>query len=330
MLRSTQRLCCHGVARPIGRLSLLENTSPSRWRATIIAQTHPKNPQPRNFTISHSFRAGPFKPLPQAQDTPSTAATPTSATETYPDNVSPPSSPESPKARRGFYYAMFFFLFGATMGSLIGELVTPRPLPARGSDLELEKQGEIQAEGEALAIVQQLSEDPAWTSWDAYSGVEAAASQPRLTSGPMAGAAGLAFQRVFHNAGTGEVVSVVYFGTGLTGFPSLVHGGAIATVLDESLGRCAILRFPSRTGVTAQLDIYYAAPTLARRFYVIRATPSVGEDDDVVGEDGVRKGDRKVWVHGSLETLTGDALVQSWGLFVVPKAYKLRPLAEGF
>ncbi|RWA07887.1 hypothetical protein EKO27_g7215, partial [Xylaria grammica] len=46
--------------------------------------------------------------------------------------------------------------------------------------------------------------------------------------------------------------------------------------------------------------------------------------------DGVRKGDRKLWVRGTLETESGKVTVHAKGLFVVPKAYKLRPLVEGF
>ncbi len=146
----------------------------------------------------------------------------------------------------------------------------------------------------------------------------------------MSGSSGLAFQRVFHNAGTGEVVTVVYFGGAVAGFPGVVHGGALATVLDESLGRCAIFRFPTRTGVTANLEMQYRAPTLTSNFYVIRAAPLASRDDDVVGPDGVRKADRKLWVRGTLETEAGKVAVEAKGLFVVPKTYKLQPLLDGF
>ncbi|KAI1352615.1 HotDog domain-containing protein [Xylaria sp. FL0043] len=189
-------------------------------------------------------------------------------------------------------------------------------------------QAKIQAQGAALPVVQQLEADPAWTSWDAYRGV--AATESRISSGPMAGSSGLAFQRVFHNATTGEVVTVVYFGAAMAGFPGVVHGGALATVLDESLGRCAIFRFPSRTGVTANLELQYRAPTMTNAFYVIRTTPVPSDDDGVVGTDGVRKGDRKLWVRGTLENDKGKVAVEAKGLFVVPKGYKLRPLVEGF
>jgi acyl-coenzyme A thioesterase PaaI-like protein len=146
----------------------------------------------------------------------------------------------------------------------------------------------------------------------------------------MSGSSGLAFQRIFHNAATGEVITIVYFGAGLAGWPGVVHGGALATVLDESLGRCALLKFPSRMGVTANLELQYRAPAMTNNFYIIRARPVVDEGDDVVGKDGIRKSDRKLWVHGTFETEKGKTCVDAKALFVVPKKYQLRPLVEGF
>lgn len=214
-----------------------------------------------------------------------------------------------------------------------------------------------------LPLIQQLSSDPAWASWDAYSSIQdvdvdvndvapASASsassdddnndnnnnsrsrrqgkEHRLTSGAMAGSRGLAFQRVFHCVATGECVTVVYFGGGTAGWPGVVHGGALATILDESLGRCAILQFPARTGVTAHLELNYKAPTSAEAFYVVRARPVVSKDDGGEKKKKVVKNDRKLWVEGAVERLDGTVLVAARALFVVPKGVKLAPLATGF
>ncbi|KAI0444500.1 hypothetical protein F4803DRAFT_250526 [Xylaria telfairii] len=351
MLRSSQRLCRQALAGPIGRSLLREGSSPGCLRAQIIAPTRPSQgclggSRPRHFATSHSRLAEPPKPSPREPAAPPTTTAPTStaASETHPDHVSttpnPSSQPPKRRPRRRVYYATLFLLFGIAAGTVARITITPPPLPAPGSDRDIYLQQQIQAQGAALPIVQQLSADPAWASWDAYVGISAtpspenprglSAAQSRITSGPMSGSSGLAFQRIFYNAGTGEVVTVVYFGSALAGWPQVVHGGAIATVLDESLGRCAILKFPSRTGVTANLELQYRAPTMTERFYVIRTRPVVAEDDDVLGKDGVRKGDRKLWVYGTLETEKGKVTVETKGLFVVPRGYKLRPLAEGF
>lgn len=324
MLRPSH-LCRQGIARSIGRALLCESNSSNRGHATIIAPgrlsgNYPaQTPQPRQFTISHSR----LSPEPSKSTIPEPSAT----TGTHVSDEIPQPNPRRPRRRR-LIYAAAFVLLGAILGTGARVTLIPPDLPPAGSEQDLYLQDRIHAQGNALPIVQELSSDPAWTSWDAYSGVTAARS--RITSGPMSGSAGLAFQRIFHNAATGEVVTVMYFGAGVAGFPGIVHGGALATLLDESLGRCAILRFPSRTGVTANLELKYRAPTLTNRFYVIRTRPVVSPDDDVVGKDGIRKGDRKLWVNGTLETADGKIAVEANGLFVVPRKFALRPLVEGF
>ncbi|KAI1374915.1 hypothetical protein F4677DRAFT_423885 [Hypoxylon crocopeplum] len=227
--------------------------------------------------------------------------------------------------RQGLYYAAIFLLVGVSLGTLFKRALSPPPPPTPGSAEDHYLVSKIEERGSSLAIVRELSADPAWTSWDAYSGLRqqqqsAQLVQSRMTSGPLSGSRGLAFQRVFHNARTGEVVSVVYFGSATSGWPGIVHGGALATVLDESLGRCAILKIPARTGVTARLELTYRAPTLTTNYYVIRARPLVGQE----------MSDRKMWVEGTLETDNGKVCVEAKALFVVPKGVKLKPLVEGF
>ncbi|TGJ88102.1 hypothetical protein E0Z10_g705 [Xylaria hypoxylon] len=73
----------------------------------------------------------------------------------------------------------------------------------------------------------------------------------------------------------------------------------------------------------------YRSPARTHAFYVIRTMPLASDDDDVVGKDGIRKGDRKLWVRGTLETEKGKVAVHAKGLFVVPRAYALRPLVQG-
>lgn len=55
--------------------------------------------------------------------------------------------------------------------------------------------------------------------------------------GAISGTRGLGVQRAFQNAETKELVAVVWIGGGLAGWPSVAHGGAIATIFEESMAR---------------------------------------------------------------------------------------------
>jgi acyl-coenzyme A thioesterase PaaI-like protein len=157
--------------------------------------------------------------------------------------------------------------------------------------------------------VKALSTDPEWRSWDAYSTFTPEEKRHRITSGPLGGARGLGgYQRIFHNAKTGEFITVVWIGSALSGWPGVTHGGVTATILDESMGRCAIARFPVQTGMTAYLNFNFVKPVRTRGFCVVRANPIVD-----------RSTERKGFVKGRLESLNGDALVLAEGLFVIPK-----------
>ncbi|KAK7962171.1 uncharacterized protein PG986_002996 [Apiospora aurea] len=245
------------------------------------------------------------------------------------EDAQQPPPPPPRRRRRGLIYAVVFACFGATIGSLFRLSISPPPLPARGTPEDLYVTSGIHERAAKLPLVQQLSADPAWESWAAYDDRGGSNSEKRkgsVTAGALSGSKGLAYQRVFWNASTGELVNVVYFGGGTAGWPGVVHGGALATVLDETLGRCAILRFPSRTGVTARLELNYKKPTVTNAFYTVRTRPVVEEGAEALNKDGSRKSDRKLWVHGHVEAENGRVCVEARALFVVPKGINLAPL----
>jgi hypothetical protein len=53
----------------------------------------------------------------------------------------------------------------------------------------------------------------------------------------MSGTRGFGVQRAFWNAETREMVAVVWLGGGLAGWPGVAHGGAIATIFEETMAR---------------------------------------------------------------------------------------------
>ena len=207
-----------------------------------------------------------------------------------------------------------------SVGQYIRLIVSPPEHPPAYSREDLLMQEFIYKEGEKLTLVKSLSADPAWNSHDAYSCFDGDEKATRLTTGPLAGARALgAFQRIFTNKETGEVVSVVWFGGALAGWPGITHGGLAATILDEMFGRCALRQFPIGTGVTANLDINYRKPILTNSYYVVRATP--------LKETFTEK---KGWVEGTLETLEGKVCIEGKGLFVVPKKFQTKSIPSNF
>ncbi|KAK8193656.1 uncharacterized protein BKA78DRAFT_123643 [Phyllosticta capitalensis] len=94
-------------------------------------------------------------------------------------------------------------------------------------------------------------------------------------------------RRVWWNAQKDQGVSVGWAGSGVAGWPTVVHGGAIATVLIEAVqmgwerawedkfggAQPTPISHPPRVQ-PLQLDLTYLAPTRANEFYVLRFAPS--------------------------------------------------------
>jgi hypothetical protein len=55
--------------------------------------------------------------------------------------------------------------------------------------------------------------------------------------GSLSGTRGLGVQRAFWNSETKEMVAVVWMGGGLAGWPGVTHGGAVATIFEETMAR---------------------------------------------------------------------------------------------
>jgi acyl-coenzyme A thioesterase PaaI-like protein len=108
-----------------------------------------------------------------------------------------------------------------------------------------------------------------------------------------------------------SLVSLMYLGSDICGHPGIIHGGLLATMLDENLARCCFPALPNKVGVTANLNIDYRAPAMANTYVVLRA--------ETVKVEG-----RKAWVEGRIETLPEEGkepvvLVEAKALFIEPK-----------
>ncbi|RFU30025.1 hypothetical protein B7463_g6327, partial [Scytalidium lignicola] len=108
-----------------------------------------------------------------------------------------------------------------------------------------------------------------------------------------------------------SLVSISYLGSDVCGHPGIVHGGLLATMLDEGLAWCCFGALPNKVGMTVNLNINYRNPTPAGAFVVLRARTTKVEG-------------RKAWVEGRIETLVGEGetpvvLAEAQALFVEPR-----------
>ncbi|KAL4781582.1 HotDog domain-containing protein [Aspergillus varians] len=220
----------------------------------------------------------------------------------------------SPWLRRFIYFGIFGGL-GLSLGNLLTRSLAPPDLP--GTERDEDAMALIRSGFDRTPIVKQLREDPDYVEVHVYGNYSDEEKEQRLTSGPLRGSGGLAMQKVFWNSKEKDAVNVLWLGNGVEGWPRVVHGGAIATILDEHLARVAIQHLPERTAVTANLDINYRNMAWSYQFYSVHATL-----------DQERSTDRKAYVKGEVRDSRGNVCAEASGLFVVPRGYKLRRLGD--
>ncbi len=102
----------------------------------------------------------------------------------------------------------------------------------------------------------------------------------------------------------GEMRILMTLGTGLNEHPNVLHGGAIATVLDRALG--LLVSYAISDGIpayTVVLTIAYKKKVKTPQTIMTRSWTTKTEG-------------RKVWACGQIENSTGDILATAKGLLV--------------
>lgn len=166
----------------------------------------------------------------------------------------------------------------------------------------------------AHPFVRSLRANPAFAESRPHLKIPPAWRAHNLTAGTLMGPGSVPFPPLAWLDAAGdrkEYVQISFAGEQLCGHPGIVHGGYLATVLDEGLARCAFAALPHKVGVTANLNVNYKAPCKAGQYIVLR-----GEVTQVEG--------RKAWVKGRIETLPegeGDPVVlaEATALYIEPK-----------
>ncbi|OQO02335.1 hypothetical protein B0A48_11889 [Cryoendolithus antarcticus] len=258
----------------------------------------------------HDSTHSPMSPLPTT--TTSTASTPL-------------ATPKKPSKYSNTRLTWLFLAFGSGLagaGLAVGYLVPP-PLAELGSqedrqlvaDLNKRIDQEFKVKvlrGKCLGVAKQLKgERGGWVEVVAPQVGDEKVGEGKGERGSLIktlqGSKGLGVERVFWDRGEQRLVAIVWFGGALSGWPSVTHGGLIATMLSEKLALAAALAHGAVADVAdaaipqrlpgfgdhakmlrpdeaveepAQLSLSYVKPTYANAFYVIRVGRSVPLDQD--------------------------------------------------
>jgi uncharacterized protein (TIGR00369 family) len=132
----------------------------------------------------------------------------------------------------------------------------------------------------------------------------------KLLAGSLAGTQKISVPPFVFTSGKRMIV-ILHVGADVCSHPGIIHGGLIATLIDDTFCRCCSAVLPKRVGVTANLSVDYRKPALAQSYIVLKA--------EVAKMEG-----RKAWMEGSIETLEMDGgdssiLAEAKALFIQPK-----------
>ncbi|KAI9323097.1 HotDog domain-containing protein [Dichotomocladium elegans] len=175
------------------------------------------------------------------------------------------------------------------------------------SPLSLEQQQRFQ-EQEVLPIVKKLRASPEWHEVMAYGHLSESARARSLTATTLRGDGKIAIRPLkFFNADSTECIIVAHLGRNMCGHEGIVHGGLLATLLDEHLAYITLPSLPNYTGFTANLNVDYRKPVKAEQWVVIR-----GKLDRVEG--------RKAYANAWIETAAdGTLLTEASALYISPR-----------
>ncbi|ORZ01175.1 HotDog domain-containing protein [Syncephalastrum racemosum] len=163
-------------------------------------------------------------------------------------------------------------------------------------------------EQDNLPPVMAARENPDYFEIDAYGFMKPAAKLHSLTASTLRGKGKIIVPPVlFYNKSQTEVMAAVHLGTDLCGHAGIVHGGMLATLLDEILACVAMPALPNKIGFTANLNIDYRKPLMADQWVILR-----GRLDRAEG--------RKAYVEAWIESVDGQTkYTEAKSLYVGPK-----------
>ncbi|CDS02914.1 hypothetical protein LRAMOSA00316 [Lichtheimia ramosa] len=175
--------------------------------------------------------------------------------------------------------------------------------------IELEQLTEaMKKEQDQIPAIRAARESDDYFQVDPYSLLKEEARLQSLTASALRGKDKIIVPPVlFYNKARTEVVSALHLGKQLCGHAGIIHGGMIATLLDEILGCVAFASLPNNIGFTANLNIDYRQPLKSDQWVVLR-----GHLDRIEG--------RKAYVQAWIESTDGETRYsEAKSLYIGPK-----------
>ncbi|KAG9286196.1 hypothetical protein G9A89_014182 [Geosiphon pyriformis] len=168
------------------------------------------------------------------------------------------------------------------------------------SNTEKEEQKHAQEINEKLAshpLVQELRSSDSFQEYIGYPYLKEETRKYHFTAATLVGKGRFAIPPiVFFNRENMELVAFLHIGRDMCSHDGIVHGGLLATIMDEILARTVIPCLPDLNGATAFLHINYRAPCVADQF--VKCSGKVTKLEG-----------RKGFVEGKIETLENGLLI---------------------
>lgn len=132
----------------------------------------------------------------------------------------------------------------------------------------------------------------------------------------------------FYSLGPGRVEARVAIPQRFEGYPGVVHGGIVATMLDEIVGRLAMTDDPNHFLVTARLEIRYRMPVPVEQDLLLRGALEerrgrryLGKAQLLLGEDEIAAEAEAILIdHPDAPSDSGLLRSLGWRLYPVPES----------
>ncbi|KAG0041665.1 hypothetical protein BGZ83_001481 [Gryganskiella cystojenkinii] len=203
---------------------------------------------------------------------------------------------------------------GQIQPTILGTESPDKPFPSSKPNPEkveeIKRSVILEQQMKELALVheyKQKVQGGEWKEADPYWYLTKNTEPHHLTAGTLRGENMLSVHPLkFERNDKKAIVLFMHLGRSLCGHDQIIHGGLLATLLDEATGMVALPNLPYHIGFTANLNVNYRKPVKADQFVMVKA-----EFEKIEG--------RKGYTIASIHDLKGNILVECSALYVSPK-----------